>query len=121
MKAQLSGAEFNGLPGILMEERQLLQRFFKASSSKHRADVPNMHMAVHYTSNIKDYGTPHNVSVNMGEQKHKMSKMHAPHTNSRGTELQLMDYINQHQTFRQVSLINELGDAKGLTRESTGS
>jgi len=36
----------------------------------------------------------------IGEQKHKIHKVHAPHTNSRDTELQLLKSVNLSQTIR---------------------
>jgi len=38
----------------------------------------------------------------IGEQKHKIFKLHAPHTNSRGTELQLLKAVNLSQTIRFI-------------------
>jgi hypothetical protein len=38
----------------------------------------------------------------MGEQKHKIFKLHAPHTNSRDTELQLLKAVNLSLTIRFI-------------------
>jgi len=38
----------------------------------------------------------------IGEQKHKIFKLHAPHTNSRDTELQLLKAVNLSQTIRFI-------------------
>lgn len=59
-----------------------------------------MHVALHYQQDILNFGTPRNVSVMIGEQKHKIHKVHAPHTNSRETELQLLKAVNLSQTMR---------------------
>ena len=57
-----------------------------------------MHLATHYAQDIRYYGTARNCAVMIGEQKHKIAKAHAPHTNSRETELQLLKIVNLLQT-----------------------
>jgi hypothetical protein len=53
-----------------------------------------------YQQDISNFSTTHNVAVMIGEQKHKIFKAHAPHTNSRDTALQLLKAINTSQTVR---------------------
>jgi hypothetical protein len=78
----------------------MLCQFFSCTSKAKYASIPNIHVALHYQQDILNYGTPHNVSVMIGEQKHKIHKVHAPHTNSRDTELQLLKAVNLSQTIR---------------------
>lgn len=101
-KSRLSNEETQALPVLLKRQREMLQRFFLAAGPQGRkyAAVPNIHVALHYRQDISNYGTLRNVSVMIGEQKHKIHKSHAPHTNSRDTELQLLKAINISQTIR---------------------
>lgn len=99
-KSELSNEEANALPGIILTERKLLRSFFLCGSTPNRASVPNMHLGLHYQQDICNYGTSRNVAAMIGEQKHKVHKNHAPHTNSRGTELQLVKSVNMSQTMR---------------------
>jgi len=82
------------------KQRAILRGLFKVSNSPGYQDVPNIHVALHYISDLAYYGTTRNVSVMIGEQKHKVHKAHATHTNSRETVLQLMKAVNLSQTLR---------------------
>lgn len=78
----------------------MLQGLFAVSNSPAYQSVPNIHVALHYLSDLTNYGTTRNVSVMIGEQKHKVHKLHAMHTNSQETILQLMKAVNLSQTLR---------------------
>lgn len=85
--------------------RAALRKCFRLSdipSYAKKADVPNIHLAVHYPHDLEMYGTLRNSSVMIGEQKHKIFKAHAPHTNQKENELQLLRAINLSQSVRHV-------------------
>jgi hypothetical protein len=84
---------------MLAGTRMNLQAVFKSTENyTNRTSVPNVHMAVHYIQDINLYGTAKNVLSAEGEQKHKVAKIHAPHTNGRETVLQLTKSVNSSQT-----------------------
>lgn len=64
------------------------------------AGVPNIHLGLHYSHDVRNFATTFNATTMMGEQKHKIFKLHAPHTNSKGTDLQLLKSVNTTQTIR---------------------
>lgn len=101
-KSRLSNEETRIIPAILKRQRKMLQGFFLAAGPQRKkyASVPNIHVALHYQQDITNYGTLRNVAVMVGEQKHKIYKSHAPHTNSYDTELQLLKVVNISQTIR---------------------
>ena len=49
--------------------------------------VPNLHVAIYYQQDLRNYSMLRNTAVMIEEQKHKIFKLHAPHTNSCVTEL----------------------------------
>jgi hypothetical protein len=100
IKPELSSEEYAALPGIINQERRLLQCFFRAVGKDSRAEVPNVHVSKHYIQDILNYGNLYNNSTMIGEQKHKVHKAHAPHTNSKDRVLQLLKAVNMSQTIR---------------------
>ncbi|KAI5839594.1 hypothetical protein DFP73DRAFT_598577 [Morchella snyderi] len=85
--------------------RHILRRIFASASSneksfKNYANVPNIHLGLHYEEDLRNYGSIRNCTTMMGEQKHKIFKAHAPHTNSTNNDLQLLKMINTSQTLR---------------------
>lgn len=85
--------------------RNSLRQIFACATSsdktfKNYANVPNIHLGLHYEQDITNFGTSRNATTMMGEQKHKVFKAHAPHTNSRDNDLQLMKMTNTTQTVR---------------------
>jgi hypothetical protein len=85
--------------------RMLLRQFFKSTgrgegSFQKYADIPNIHLGLHYSEDIINFATTFNATTVMGEQKHKVFKQHAGHTNSHETDLQLLKLINTTQTIR---------------------
>ncbi|KAI5837765.1 hypothetical protein DFP73DRAFT_600775 [Morchella snyderi] len=71
------------------------------------ADVPNIHLRLHYAEDILNFATTFltllqtfNATTTMGEQQHKVLKQHAGHTNSHKTDLQLLKLINTSKTVR---------------------
>jgi len=88
---------------MLAGTRMNLQAVFKSTENyTNRTSVPNVHIAVHYIQDINLYGTAKNVLSAEGEQKHKVAKIHAPHTNGRETVLQLTKSVNSSQTMRFI-------------------
>lgn len=85
---------------LVIEERNLLQSFFRCTSKTDYDSVPNIHLPLHYKKDLDFYATLKNVAVMIGEQKHKIFKMHAPHTNSKNRELQLLNMASVNQTIR---------------------
>lgn len=82
-----------------------MQKTFACASAEKKtfkgySNVPNVHLALHYLNDIENYGTARNSSTMMGEQKHKIFKIHASHTNSKDADLQLMKATNTLQTIR---------------------
>lgn len=59
-----------------------------------------MHLALHYAKDIENFASTFNATTMLGEQKHKVFKMHAQHTNSHENDLQLLKLINTLQTVR---------------------
>ncbi|KAI5836953.1 hypothetical protein DFP73DRAFT_532340 [Morchella snyderi] len=87
----------------VVQARYNLQKVFKCASGdrktfKNYASVPNIHLALHYQEDIQNYATARNSSTMSGEQKHKIFKLNAPHTNSKDNDLQLMKATNTAQT-----------------------
>lgn len=86
--------------------RVMLRKFFtstitaKGSGFHKYADVPNIHLGLHYDLDIENFATTYNSTTMMGEQKHKVFKQHATHTNSRENDLQLLKATNTSQTLR---------------------
>ncbi|KAI5839754.1 hypothetical protein DFP73DRAFT_529914 [Morchella snyderi] len=83
----------------------VIEKLFACASAdtktfKNYANVPNIHLALHYYEDIQNYGTARNSSTMMGEQKHKVFKAHAQHTNTKDNDLQLMKATNTAQTIR---------------------
>lgn len=83
--------------------RGSLREIFACATSndktfKNYANMPNIHLGLHYEQDIINFGTSRNATTIMGEQKHKVFKAHAPHTNSRDNDLQLMKMMNTAQT-----------------------
>lgn len=76
-----------------------------------------MHLALHYLNDIENYGTARNSSTMMGEQKHKIFKIHASHTNSRDADLQLMKATNTLQTIRFLLDDAFKTSAPGITQQ----
>jgi hypothetical protein len=100
IKPELSSEEYAAFPGVIKNERRLLQCFFRAAGKETRAEVPNIHVSMHYMQDLLNYGTLYNHSTMIGEQKHKVHKAHAPHTNSNDRVLQLLKAVNLSQTMR---------------------
>jgi hypothetical protein len=100
IKPELSSEELDALPRVIQNERRLLQCIFRAAGKDNHAEVPNIHLSMHYMQDIRNYGTLYNNSTMIGEQKHKVHKAHAPHTNSRDRVLQLLTAVNLSQTMR---------------------
>jgi hypothetical protein len=100
IKPELSSEELDALPTVIKNERRLLQCIFRAAGKDNRAEVPNIHLSMHYMQDIQNYGTLYNNSTMIGEQKHKVHKAHAPHTNSQDRVLQLLKAVNISQTMR---------------------
>jgi hypothetical protein len=100
IKPELSSEEYAVFPGVIINERRLLQNFFRAAARDSRAEVPNIHVSMHYMQDLLNYGTLYNNSTMIGEQKHKVHKAHAPHTNSKDRVLQLLKAVNLSQTMR---------------------
>jgi len=71
-------------------------------SKVNQVQVPNMHLALHLSQDMQYYGTTRNVSVMIGEQKHKVHKAHAPHTNSKDRALQLLMNVNLCHSIRMI-------------------
>ncbi|KAI5838707.1 hypothetical protein DFP73DRAFT_599637 [Morchella snyderi] len=90
---------------VILDMRNMLRRFFGATIStkggfQKYADVPNVHLALHYATDIENFASTFNATTMLGEQKHKVFKMHAQHTNSHENDLQLLKLINTLQTVR---------------------
>jgi hypothetical protein len=102
IKPDLSQEECQRLPGILKAQRRLLQAFYRTTPKKARAQVPTIHLALHYEQEMALYATTYNCSVMIGEQKHKIHKAHALHTNSKDRVLQLLKSVNLGQTMRSI-------------------
>jgi hypothetical protein len=100
IKPELSSEELEAIPTLINQERRLVQCFFRAVGKESRADVPNIHVSKHYVQDILNYGNLYNNSTMIGEQKHKVHKAHAPHTNSKDRVLQLLKAVNMSQTIR---------------------
>lgn len=83
-----------------------MRKYFQSTGGTTRgnyekyADVPNVHLGLHYTQDMQNYSTTYNASTMLGEQKHKIFKQHAAHTNSKDSDFQLMKAINTSQTIR---------------------
>lgn len=99
-KGSLTEKELCRLMELVIEERNLLQSFFRCTSKTDYDSVPNIHLPLHYKKDLDFYATLKNVAVMIGEQKHKIFKMHAPHTNSKNRELQLLNMASVNQTIR---------------------
>jgi hypothetical protein len=93
IKPELSSEELDALPSVINNERRLLQCIFRAAGKDTRAEVPNIHLSMHYMQDIRNYGTLYNNYTMIGEQKHKVHKAHAPHTNSSDRVLQLLTAV----------------------------
>jgi hypothetical protein len=102
IKPELSSEELDALPSVIKNERRLLQCIFRAAGKDNRAEVPNIHLSMHYMQDLRNYGTLYNNSTMIGEQKHKVHKAHAPHTNSQDRVLQLLKAVNLSQTMRFI-------------------
>lgn len=79
--------------------------FFKSTTGmkggfQKYADVPNIHLGLHYAQDVQNFATTYNATTMMGEQKHKIFKQHAAHTNSHENDFQLLKVINTSQTIR---------------------
>lgn len=105
MKRTLSLTERKEFHATLIEGRIVMRKLFlstgggKASYEKY-ADVPNVHLGLHYAQDIENYATTFNSCMMLGEQKHKIFKQHAAHTNSKDSDFQLLKAINTTQTIR---------------------
>lgn len=66
------------------------------------ANVPNIHLALHYELDIQNFASTYNSTTMMGEQKHKVFKQHATNTNSHENDLQLLKATNTSQTIRFI-------------------
>lgn len=64
--------------------------------------LPNVHIGLHLKYFAEMYGTLWNIAVLIGEEKHRAFKRHAPSTNHRGIELQLLQKVNIEQTIRFI-------------------
>jgi hypothetical protein len=102
IKPELSSEEYASFADVIRNERRLLQCFFRAAGKETRAEVPNIHVSTHYMQDLLNYGTLYNNSTMIGEQKHKVHKAHAPHTNSKDRVLQLLKAVNLSQTMRFI-------------------
>jgi len=98
MKPALTDIEARRLPQLVQEYRLQLQGMFVVSGKPQRAQLPNMHIGIHYSQDILNYANSRNIAAMLGEQKHKIHKTHAPHTKDR--VLQLMKNVNVQQTIR---------------------
>lgn len=84
----------------------MLRKFFAGSATSKSAgyqkyaNVPNIHLGLHYRQDIENFATAYNATTMMGEQKHKVFKQHAQHTNSKENDLQLLRSVNTSQTIR---------------------
>lgn len=90
-----------------LQMRIMLRKFFKSTITtkggfQKYADVPNIHLALHYKQDMENFATTYNSTTMMGEQKHKVFKQHAQHTNSHENDLQLLKAINISQTLRFI-------------------
>lgn len=102
MKPALTDMESHQFPSLIQEYRLRLQSMLVVSGKPQRAHIPNIHIGIHYSQDILNYANSRNISVMIGEQKHKIHKAHAPHTNSRDRVLQLMKNVNLQQTIRMM-------------------
>lgn len=85
--------------------RIMLRKLFASTIStkggfQKYADVPNVHLGLHYERDIENFATTYNSTTMIGEQKHKVFKQHAGHTNSHENDLQLLKAVNTSQTLR---------------------
>lgn len=104
LKESLTSQEAEELPKLFKKQRNFIQKMFRTSKNfALLAECPNIHVATHWEQDIQNFGTTYNVSASIGEQTHRIHKAHAPHTNSRDTELQLMKDYNMSQTLRFVA------------------
>jgi hypothetical protein len=72
------------------------------AAAKHRSDMgrPNLHIGLHYAQAVEDYGTGNNLTVWVGETKHKTSKSYITHTNHLNAERDLLRHEAEEQTIR---------------------
>jgi hypothetical protein len=82
IKLELSSEELDTLPSVIKNERRLPHCIFRAPGKDNRGEVPNIHLLMHYMQDLRNYGTLYNNSTIVGQQKYKVHKAHAPHTNS---------------------------------------
>lgn len=102
-KKELTSNERTMLTQNVLQGRVAFQWVVKGVGGKQLKDkwrVPNCHVPLHYPENVKCFATTRNSACSMGEQKHKVFKQHAPHTNSKENDLQLLQSINLSQTLR---------------------
>lgn len=91
MRETLTAEERDNMVFTILASRHHLQKFFEATEKYASwGKVPNIHLGLHYTNDLENFGTIRNSTTMMGEQKHKLFKAHASHTNSRENDLQLL-------------------------------
>ncbi|KAI5839645.1 hypothetical protein DFP73DRAFT_598240 [Morchella snyderi] len=105
LKETLTSTDRSNFSNVVWEMRDLLRKIFACATGndttfKNYANVPNIHLGLHYEQDITNFGTTRNSTTTMGEQKHKIFKIHAPNTNSKDNDLQLMKMTNTVQTLR---------------------
>ncbi|KAI5846335.1 hypothetical protein DFP73DRAFT_593398 [Morchella snyderi] len=129
MQETISTEERAEFRDIVIHSRTMLQKIFMCASAdtktfKNYANVPNIHLALHYLDDMENFGTARNSSTMMGEQKHKVFKLHARHTNTRDNDMQLMRATNTAQTIRFIlngafalSAPNITGQMQGIVKK----
>ena len=119
MRSTLTNKEFLAAPALMLRERRLLkQMFLTTPKSETYAACQNLHLGVHWRQDTRNYGTFRNVGVMIGEQTHKLHKVHAAHTNSNDTELQLLKAVNTAHTLRFI-LNGVFNETNAAARQTT--